>query len=127
MTDQQAEQNKQTVLRLYEIFSAGEPEALGEVLAEDFVNHNPQTSNGLEASKALFAQAGPIKAEIRRVIAEGNLVAIHARYRTPQENAGMDFFKVESGKIVEHWDVLQEIPETTASGQDLFSELTGTR
>jgi predicted SnoaL-like aldol condensation-catalyzing enzyme len=36
----------------------------------------------------------------------------------------MDFFKIEHGKIVEHWDVLQEIPQATASGQDMFSELS---
>jgi predicted SnoaL-like aldol condensation-catalyzing enzyme len=36
----------------------------------------------------------------------------------------MDFFKIEHGKIVEHWDVVQEIPQATASGQDMFSELS---
>jgi predicted SnoaL-like aldol condensation-catalyzing enzyme len=36
----------------------------------------------------------------------------------------MDFFKIGNGKIVEHWDVLQDIPDATASGQDMFSELT---
>jgi predicted SnoaL-like aldol condensation-catalyzing enzyme len=37
----------------------------------------------------------------------------------------MDFFKIENGKIVEHWDVIRDIPHMTTSGQDMFSELSG--
>jgi len=116
--------NKAIVRRLYSVFRTGDVAALGEVLAEDFINHNPQTTNGLAASQALFSQAGSIDAEIHRMICEGNLVAVHAHYTTPESNAGMDFFKIENGKIVEHWDVLQDIPDATASGQDMFSELS---
>jgi predicted SnoaL-like aldol condensation-catalyzing enzyme len=122
--DTPAESNKAIVRRLFEIFKAGDVRALGEVLADDFINHNPQTVNGLEGSRQLFSAVGVIDAEIFRIVAEGNLVAVHAHYKTPAINAGMDFFKVEHGKIVEHWDVLQEVPQTTASGQDMFSELS---
>lgn len=124
MTQPQAEMNKAIVRRLYDVFRTGDTAALGEVLAQDFINHNPQTTNGLTASQALFSQVGSIDAEIHRMVCEGNLVAVHAHYTTPQSNAGMDFFKIGNGKIVEHWDVLQDIPDATASGQDMFSELT---
>jgi predicted SnoaL-like aldol condensation-catalyzing enzyme len=124
MTEHQAEANKAVVRRLYDVFRAGDAAALGEILTEDFINHNPQTMNGLTASQALFSQVGHIDAEIHRMICEGNLVAVHAHYTTPLSNAGMDFFKIEDGKIVEHWDVLQDIPDATASGQDMFSELS---
>jgi predicted SnoaL-like aldol condensation-catalyzing enzyme len=124
MTQPQAEMNKAIVRRLYDVFRTGDVAALGEVLAQDFINHNPQTTNGLTASRALFSQVGSIDAEIYRMVCEGNLVAVHAHYTTPQSNAGMDFFKINNGKIVEHWDVLQDIPDATASGQDMFSELT---
>ncbi len=124
MTQHEAETNKAIVHRLYQAFRAGDVAALGEVLAEDVINHNPRTTNGLTASQALFSQVGSIDADICRMICEGNLVAVHAYYKTPQTNAGMDFFKIEHGKIVEHWDVVQEIPQATASGQDMFSELS---
>jgi len=116
--------NKATVGRLYEAFRAGDIAALAGLLASDFINHNPQTTNGLEASKALFAQVGSIDADLHRMVAEGDLVAVHAHYKTPAETVGMDFFKLRDGKIVEHWDVIQDLPEHTASGQDMFSELS---
>ena len=116
--------NKATVSRLYEAFRASDTAALDDLLASDFINHNPQTTNGLEASKALFAQVGTIDADLHRMVAEGDLVAVHAHYKTPAETAGMDFFKLRDGKIVEHWDVIQELPDHTASGQDMFSELS---
>lgn len=122
MTPEQ--RNKATVGRLYEAFRTGDVAALDDILATDFVNHNPQTTNGLEASKAQFGQVGAIEADLHRMIADGDLVAVHAHYKTPAETAGMDFFKLRDGKIVEHWDVIQAIPEQTASGQDMFSELT---
>ena len=68
--------------------------------------------------------AGAIDADLHRMVAEGNLVAVHAHYKTPAETAGMDFFKLRNGKIAEHWDVIQDLPEHTASGQDMFSELS---
>ena len=116
--------NKATVARLYQAFRARDVAALDGLLARDFINHNPQTTNGLEASKYLFAQVGAIDADLHRMVAEGDLVAVHAHYKTPAETAGMDFFKLRDGKIVEHWDVIQELPEHTASGQDMFSELS---
>ena len=116
--------NKATVARLYQAFRAGDTAALDGLLASDFINHNPQTTNGLDASKYLFAQVGAIDADLYRMIAEGDLVAVHAHYKTPAETAGMDFFKLRDGKIVEHWDVIQPLPEQTASGQDMFSELS---
>jgi len=124
MTDPQIEQNRAIVQRLYEVFRSADVAGLTEVLDEHFINHNPQTTNGLAASQELFRQVGSIDADIHRMVCEGNLVAVHAYYSAPQRNAGMDFFKIANGKIVEHWDVVQDIPDWTASGQDLFSELS---
>lgn len=118
------EDNKAIVRRLYAAFKAGDVAALDGLLAEDFINHNPQTTNGLEASKSLFAQIGSIDANVHRIIAEDGLVAVHAHYKTPAEGAGMDFFKIRGGKIIEHWDVVQDLPQRTASGQDMSSELS---
>jgi len=118
------EQNKQTVSRLFDAFRAGDVDALDELIVEDYVQHNPQADNGLQAVKDYFAPVGPVDVEVHRIIADGDLVAVHSNYKT-FNTAGVDIFRLnEDGKIIEHWDVLQPIPETTASGNDMFSQLS---
>ncbi|MER5181036.1 nuclear transport factor 2 family protein [Streptomyces sp. NPDC002896] len=74
--------------------------------------------------RALFGELGPVGVEVHRVIAEGDFVVAHSYYK-PLNSAVVDIWRFNSeGKIVEHWDVLQEVPETTASGHDMFSQLT---
>ena len=118
------EQNKQTVARVFDAFRAGDVDAFDELIVEDYVQHNPQADNGLQAVKDFFAPVGPVDVEVHRVIAEGDLVAVHSNYKT-FNMAGVDIFRFnDNGKIIEHWDVLQPIPETTASGNDMFSQLS---
>ncbi|PZR99682.1 MAG: hypothetical protein DLM67_03185 [Candidatus Nephthysia bennettiae] len=109
---------------LFGAFRAGDTDAFDQLIAKNYVQHNPQAGNGLEAVKAFFAQVGPIDVEVHRVIAEGDLVAVHSHYRT-LNMAGVDIFRVgNDGKFIEHWDVLQPVAETTASGNDMFSQLS---
>ena len=117
-------QNKQTVARLFDAFRAGDIEAFDELIVDDYIQHNPQAGNGLQAVKAFFAPIGPVDVEVHRVIADGDLVAVHSNYKT-WNTAGVDIFRFnDDGKIIEHWDVLQSVPETTASGNDMFSQLS---
>jgi predicted SnoaL-like aldol condensation-catalyzing enzyme len=118
------ERNKQTVARLFDAFRAGDIDAFDELIVEGYVQHNPQADNGLEAVKQFFAPLGPVDVDVYRVIAEGDLVAAHSYYKT-FNTAGVDFWRFnDEGKIIEHWDVLQQVPETTASGNDMFSQLS---
>jgi predicted SnoaL-like aldol condensation-catalyzing enzyme len=118
------DQNKQLVAELFDAFRAGDTSRFDALIAADYRQHNPQAVDGLETVKALFNQLGPIDVDVHRVIAEGDLVVVHSHYKS-LNMAGVDIFKVGAGgKIVEHWDVLQPIPETTASGNDMFSELS---
>ena len=122
MTD--TERNKQTVARLFDAFRAGDVDAFDELITEDYVQHNPQADNGLQAVKEFFRPVGPVDVDVHRVIAEGDLVAAHSHYKT-FNMAAVDIWRFgEDGKMIEHWDVLQPIPETTASGNDMFSQLT---
>ena len=118
------EQNKQTVTRVFEAFRAGDVDAFDDLIVEDYVQHNPQAGNGLQAVKDFFATVGPVDVEVHRVVAEGEFVAVHSNYKT-SNMAGVDIFRLNGdGKIIEHWDVLQPIPETTASGNDMFGQLS---
>jgi predicted SnoaL-like aldol condensation-catalyzing enzyme len=118
------ERNKQTVARLFDAFRAGDVDAFDEIIVDDYVQHNPQAGNGLEAVKEFFRPVGPVDVAVHRVIAEGDLVAAHANYKN-WNMAAVDIWRFnDEGKIVEHWDVLQEIPAETASGNDMFSQLS---
>jgi predicted SnoaL-like aldol condensation-catalyzing enzyme len=119
-----AERNKQTVARVFDAFRAGDVDAFDELIVEDYVQHNPQAGNGLQAVKDFFAAIGPVDVEVYRVIAEGDLVAAHSHYKT-LNMAGIDIWRFnDEAKMIEHWDVLQQVPDTTASGNDMFSQLT---
>ena len=118
------EQNKQTVARVFDALRAGDVNARDDLIVVDYVQHNPQAGNGLQAVKDFFAPIGPVDVDVHRVVAEGDLVTVHANYKT-FNMAGVDIFRLnKDGKIIEHWDVLQPIPETTASGNDMFSQLS---
>jgi predicted SnoaL-like aldol condensation-catalyzing enzyme len=122
MTD--TERNKQTVARVFDAFRVGDTDAFDELIVDGYVQHNPQAGNGLQAVKDFFAPLGPVDVEVHRMIAEGDLVAVHSNYRT-WNMAGVDIYRLNNdGKIIEHWDVLQQVPETTASGNDMFSQLS---
>ena len=118
------ERNKETVARVFDAFRAGNVDAFDDLIAEDYVQHNPQADNGLQAVKEFFRPVGPIDVEVYRVIAEGDFVVAHSYYKT-WNTAGVDIWRFnDEGKMIEHWDVLQEVPETTASGNDMFSQLS---
>jgi predicted SnoaL-like aldol condensation-catalyzing enzyme len=121
----QTERNKHTVARLFDAFRAGDTDAFDDLIVEDYIQHNPQAGNGLQAVKEFFAPVGPLDVEVHRVIAEGDLVAVHFNNKT-WNMAGVDIFRFnDDGQIIEHWDVLQQVPETTVSGgNDMFAQLS---
>jgi predicted SnoaL-like aldol condensation-catalyzing enzyme len=120
----QTERNKQTVARLFDAFRAGDVDAFDDLIVENYVQHNPQADNGLQAVKEFFRPLGPVDVDVYRTIAEGDLVAVHSHYKAINM-AAVDIFRFnDEGKIIEHWDVLQQVPEKTASGNDMFSQLS---
>ena len=124
MSADAVERNKDVVKRLFDAFRAGDTEAFDELIVDEYVQHNPQAGNGLQAVKDFFAPVGAVDVEVHRVIAEGDLVAVHSHYKN-WNMASVDIFRIDDdGKIIEHWDVLQQVPETTASGNDMFSQLS---
>ncbi|MFD4668702.1 nuclear transport factor 2 family protein [Lentzea sp. NPDC058450] len=97
------------------------------VSADTYYQHNPGFGDGREAFKTgtaeYFRQFPNAVTLPKRVIADGDLVAVHNNDKTdPAErgNAVVDIFRVRNGKIVEHWDVTQAVPETSANGNTMF-------
>ena len=103
----------------------GNPDGL-RFFSEDYIQHNPTAPNGLGFVRSLFIDNRPetMEVEIGEIIAEGDFVAVHARFSGLGTTAiiAVDLFRVVNGVIVEHWDVVQnEVPvEDSASGNAMF-------
>jgi predicted SnoaL-like aldol condensation-catalyzing enzyme len=121
--------NKQRAIAFYELmFGEGRPrEAVERHVGETYTQHNPEVADGTEAFVAYFeemAEAYPDKeAIVHRAVAEGDLVALHVEQRWPGDDdyAAIDLFRFDGeGRIVEHWDALQPVPDETAHANGMF-------
>jgi predicted SnoaL-like aldol condensation-catalyzing enzyme len=123
------QQNKQTVLAYYNLaFNDKRPaEAVEKYGGSHYIQHNPQAPDGFEAFiqfvEGFVEQFPQLSLDIKRAVAEGDLVVTHSLLKTSPEDRGTaaaDFFRLEDGKIVEHWDVLQPVPESAANDHPMF-------
>lgn len=92
-----------------------------------YIQHNPHAATGRDAAIAFlepfFKNNPEIHYEIKRIIADGDLVAVHSHGRMNAEDRGMavvDILRVEDCQVVEHWDVVQPVPETSANDNGMF-------
>ena len=124
----QMEENKKVVLQFYEAaINQKDFEAASKFLGPRYIQHNPRAADGAVGLKAFLAylreKFPDYHSEIKRSLADGDYVILHVHnVPTPgsRGSAIIDIFRLESGKVVEHRDVRQEIPEQAANSNTLF-------
>ncbi|WP_037684256.1 ester cyclase [Streptomyces griseus] len=127
------ERNKELVLRLYsEAFNKDKTDVVKELVATDYVQHDKSVPGEAEGQIKQFKDAkakvpGAV-ATVKHVAADGDLVAVHWQASATPKNeatgqAKADLFRVDNGKLVEHWGITQTVPKKTASGNSLFSDV----
>lgn len=126
--NQQLEINKKNAIEFYKMSYKGEPQKAVELyVGNEYIQHNPLVGDGPEPFIDYFnkmaAEYSNKSIEFVRAIAEGDLVALHTHQVWPgdEQYVTMDFFRFdENGKIVEHWDSMQQIPESSANGNTMY-------
>jgi predicted SnoaL-like aldol condensation-catalyzing enzyme len=125
---QNLKKNKENAISFYRMAYDGSPRKAVELfVGSDYIQHNPLVGDGKEPFIVYFermASEYPDKSiEFVRSIAEGDLVALHTHQMWPdnEEYVTMEFFRFDdNGKIVEHWDSMQIIPETSAHNNTMY-------
>jgi predicted SnoaL-like aldol condensation-catalyzing enzyme len=124
----QLEQNKKNAITFYKMAYEGNPKKAVELyVGSEYIQHNPMVGDGKEPFIAYFERMQmeyPDKSiKFVRAVAEGDLVALHTHQVWPgnDEYVTMDFFRFDaSGKIVEHWDSMQQIPDSSANNNTMY-------
>ena len=122
------EANKKTVLEFYEAgLNQKDFDAASKFFGPRYVQHNPTAPDGIEGFKAFLGflreKFPDSHSEIKRAFADGDFVILHVhsmREKGTRGRAIVDIFRLENGRIVEHWDVVQDIPEKAANTNRMF-------
>jgi len=120
--------NKKNVVEFYEkAINQKDFDAASKYLGPRYIQHNPAAADGPEGLKAFLQflrdKFPNSKSEIKRVFAEGDFVILHVHaVREPgtRGRAIVDIFRLEEGRIVEHWDVAQDVPDKAANSNGMF-------
>ncbi len=126
---QLAEKNKKIVVDFYEgVFLKHQVQDYADrYIGNQYIQHNPHVPDGkapfVEHFTQYFKENPQAKNSIVRAIAQGDLVVLHVHSTQNNQDRGVaivDIFRVENGKIIEHWDVQQAVPEQSANNNTMF-------
>jgi predicted SnoaL-like aldol condensation-catalyzing enzyme len=99
--------------------------AFARYVAPGYIQHNPGLPDGPEAAveglEPKFRAEGA-RFEIQRILVDRDLAVVHVKASRPgaPDTAVADFYRIEDGRIVEHWDVLQAVPASSANAHPMF-------
>jgi predicted SnoaL-like aldol condensation-catalyzing enzyme len=125
----ETERNREIVTRFIDLFyrQGRVREAFMTYVAPGYIQHNPIAADGrdtaIAALEPYFASQPNAVREVQRIIVDGNLAVVHMRVRANPEDRGfaiVDILRLENGMIVEHWDVIQAVPEHAANAHPMF-------
>lgn len=123
----QAETNKQIAITAYQrIFGDLDVTGVDELMSKDFIQHNPTLPDGPEGVKTvvqmLLSQGVPKqKVVFKHVVAEDDIVMLHSRTEMGgKEWRFIDIYRIENGKLAEHWDAMMEMPDAPANHNPMF-------
>ncbi len=124
----QEEANRKLVIEFYDtVFNRHEVDKGAAVVADDYRQHNPYVPDGkkpfVDYFKGFFKDNPQSRARIVRSATDRDLVYLHIHSMEKEGDRGsaiVDIFRVTDGKITEHWDVIQPVPETAANGNTMF-------
>jgi len=122
------QENKLNAIAYYKMAYEGNPRKATELfVGSQYIQHNPAVANGLDGFIEYFERMRELypqkSIEFVRAVAEGDLVALHTHQIWPgnDQYITMDFFRFDdNGKIVEHWDSIQQIPEKSANPNTMY-------
>lgn len=125
---EELKQNKSNAIAFYKLAYEGNPRKAVELyVGAEYIQHNPLVGDGkeplIEYFERMAREYSDKSIEFVREVAEGNLVALHTHQVWPgnDEYVTMDFFRFDdSGKIVEHWDSMQQIPDSSAHNNTMY-------
>jgi len=121
------EANRELVIEFYNRFFIEHDISAADVVAEDYIQHNPRLPDGKDTLVSFFSGFFKENPEWReRIIrsgTDGDLVFLQVHATNGPNDRGqaiMEIFRVEDGKIAEHWDVVQDVPETAENDNTMF-------
>jgi predicted SnoaL-like aldol condensation-catalyzing enzyme len=125
VSQEQLEANKALVREFFQrVFIDHKVDFGLELMHDNYIQHNQMVPGGKEAMRAAFAKGlDNVSTEIKQVIAEGDRVAVQHHFKFDPASPGMiviDIFRVENGKLAEHWDVMTPVPENPPFPKPLF-------
>jgi predicted SnoaL-like aldol condensation-catalyzing enzyme len=106
-----------------QVFSEGRADLFPALVSGPYIQHNPLVADGIDGVMGFLKQAGRVPCAVKRIAVDGDLAFVHVRYLNlfGQEFAGVDIFRFDvDGKIVEHWDVLQPVPNASKNNNTMF-------